>query len=79
MNNVMEARIEEIKGKLDATVLQDCFLVYSLHTPTVLRKIFVLCPLVADTGRLKNSMKYFYLKGLAEMRDNPKLISTQIP
>jgi len=57
MNNVMEARIEEVKGKLDAAVVQDCFLVYSLNVQTVLRKVFIVCPLVADTGRLKNSMK----------------------
>jgi hypothetical protein len=57
LNNALEFRIDEAKKKLDTQVLQDCFMVYSLNVPNVLRKIFLFCPLVADTGRLRNSMK----------------------
>jgi len=59
LNNTLEFRIEETKKKLDSAVIQDCFMVYSLNVPNVLRKVFLVCPLVADTNRLRNSMKYF--------------------
>jgi len=39
----MEFRINETKMKLDTQVLQDCFMVYSLNVPNVLRKIFLMC------------------------------------
>jgi len=78
-NNELEHKIDESKKTLDAGVVQDCFLVYSLNVQTVMRNIFIVCPLVADTGRLKTSMKYFYLKSLNQLRMHPKTITSDMP